>query len=374
MGRWGDGSDDDGVDAFGDAIKEEVPIVYGSLADLRLNTARQQADEAGAAAAAAALAPTASSTASDTAVATGGSVSGSMSPGREAAVAAGSAYASLDLSIPHHKLVTPGGDRRRSHVVYIVQCQGPERAWQVRKRFSEFHALHAALVEANARHVPPFPSKMKRFMESEEALAKRRMAQLQEYLVAVGVLAAKGRLRVAALDSFLREERRDGAVGAVAAAQQDLEGSSRHASPREYEQDEEGFVKLTATPWTPYTTVVERPTEHLIVLDVPGMDRSQLQLAVLDNGVRVYGERTLDIANSSIVHNDRAFGSFAIDFIIPEQYAPYTNVTTDLKRGCLYVTLRVPGYAPYLSTLLQSQRLSRNLYLLLPPIFLTQGR
>eukprot|EP01061_Rhynchopus_euleeides_P047673 TRINITY_DN9702_c0_g3_i1.p1 TRINITY_DN9702_c0_g3~~TRINITY_DN9702_c0_g3_i1.p1 ORF type:complete len:357 (+),score=99.03 TRINITY_DN9702_c0_g3_i1:170-1240(+) len=322
MTKWG-GESDDEVDVFGDAIPQEVPVVGGASGRRSVRAFGKQ------------------------------SIVGDVHAGPKPARAK---FIGLQVSVPHYKIMDglkPGS--KRSYVAYVVQCQGAEASWQVHKRFSEFASLHRALVSSKgheAKKIPAFPSKLKRPLEADMALVKRRVEMLGKYIGSVWKLADAGKLRREVLEQFLQEDTHT-AVATSPTARSDPAANNHVIQIFGPEDDdvfsnagcalldgnaEGGFIKLPEAPWTPKVTVMSTDSDHHIVLDLPGMSDSDLTVTALENGIRVSGERALDLENCNIVHNDREFGSLAIDFIVPERYAPYTSFTNRMSHGCLYIT------------------------------------
>ena len=308
MPKWGSDSEED-VDVFGDVIAQQVPVV-GSSGGVQRGVGKA-------------------------------SIMGDAHNGPKTERMK---FSGLQVTVPHYKVM---GTDKKSYVAYVILCQGPEAAWQVHKRFSEFATLHTSLVTSkgyDARKIPAFPSKMKRPLESDVTLIRRRVEQLGKYIAALWTLAEQGKIRRQTLERFLQEDshamspRSRSAPGEPEVDDDDSESCASPLLLESSNAEEGGFIKLPSTPWTPNVTVMSSPDEHLIALDLPGIAEKEVTVTALDNGLRVFGERNLDLPNSSIVHNERKFGSLAVDFIVPEKYSPFTLFKTRMHLGVFYIS------------------------------------
>eukprot|EP01063_Lacrimia_lanifica_P017783 TRINITY_DN24786_c0_g1_i1.p2 TRINITY_DN24786_c0_g1~~TRINITY_DN24786_c0_g1_i1.p2 ORF type:complete len:355 (+),score=146.56 TRINITY_DN24786_c0_g1_i1:68-1132(+) len=333
MPKWGDDSDE--VDAFGDVICEPVQVVGGRTTPPEETLAQN----------------------------------------KTVLESVKRIFSTVQLTVPHHavvserddpqKLMNRGRGEKLEFVVYVIQCTGLEKSWQVQKRFSEIHAIHTKLLTLNkGRHdkVPSFPSRVKKLMQSENEQVRKRTAKLDKYFGALWERVKKQELLGEdLLIHFLQTDTHAGDFTTISDALVEQEKADRlirsihgswragpAGSPHEDLHDEKaGAIKLPDVPWTPAATVVTDGGKHLIVLEVPGLEDGDLTTTALEDGLRVYGHRAIDVPNTAVVHNDRSFGSFAIDFLIPERYLPFTSFHRTLRNGLLTITFDSQHENPY---------------------------
>lgn len=97
---------------------------------------------------------------------------------------------------------------------------------------------------------------------------------------------------------------------------------------------------LTSRRWMPAVDIRETADSLLLVAELPGMTREDVQITLENNVLSIAGERKFekDVKGESYHRLERAFGSFARSFTLP------ANVKTDkveavFKDGVLTVTL-----------------------------------
>ncbi|HJU87716.1 MAG TPA: Hsp20/alpha crystallin family protein [Gemmatimonadota bacterium] len=92
--------------------------------------------------------------------------------------------------------------------------------------------------------------------------------------------------------------------------------------------------------WLPATDVSETPEAVTLRLEVPGLTRDQIRIAVENNVLTVRGEKTQETSseNESFRRTERSFGSFERSFSLPA-YVDSDNVQASLQDGVLSVTL-----------------------------------
>ena len=94
-------------------------------------------------------------------------------------------------------------------------------------------------------------------------------------------------------------------------------------------------------PWAPAIDVYETPESYVITVEVPGLTREQIDLAVEDNRLTVRGRRLEAARAGEPVHYhliERGHGTFARSFEFPQKVA-VDEVKADLAEGVLTVTL-----------------------------------
>ena len=92
--------------------------------------------------------------------------------------------------------------------------------------------------------------------------------------------------------------------------------------------------------WLPATDVSETPEAVTLRLEVPGLNRDQIRIAVENNMLTVRGEKTQETSseNEKFRRTERSFGSFERSFSLPA-YVDTGNVQASLQDGVLSVTL-----------------------------------
>ena len=94
-------------------------------------------------------------------------------------------------------------------------------------------------------------------------------------------------------------------------------------------------------PWTPSIDVYETPETYVITVEVPGLAREQIELAVEDMRLTVRGRRLETPQSGEPVHFhliERGHGAFARSFEFPQKVA-VDEVKADLAQGVLTITL-----------------------------------
>ncbi|KAJ9459755.1 hypothetical protein DIPPA_11404 [Diplonema papillatum] len=271
-----------------------------------------------------------------------------------------------------------GGRKGTTFIAYVVQCTSAAGSWEVMKRYSEFYKLHTTILKVERGqhlHIPEFPSKIKRFLESERSQIQRRQKKLAAYLQIVWNLQSDGKLPGVSvlLEEFLSETRSDIESATVKHTSQNegrrfsnrmsildrlndkrrlSEGAGASEdtsenycfieSPRDGASEDRAPSETQITRvdelFSPPMTVVSNDDRHLVVIEVSGVRPDDLHLTILESGVRIFGERRVDVPNTDVLHNDRIFGSFTLDLPIPCQFRPYEKVNANLNFGCLYLS------------------------------------
>lgn len=92
--------------------------------------------------------------------------------------------------------------------------------------------------------------------------------------------------------------------------------------------------------WLPATDISETPEAVTMRLEVPGLSRDQIRIAVENNVLTVRGEKTQETSseNESFRRTERSFGSFERSFSLPA-YVDSDNVQASLQDGILSITL-----------------------------------
>jgi HSP20 family protein len=107
--------------------------------------------------------------------------------------------------------------------------------------------------------------------------------------------------------------------------------------------NEEREAELERADWTPRSDIYETGTEFIIALDLPGIERSALEVSVDDNRLTVRGERAAEDGGERRGGNGRPFGRFLSRFGPLPATVDQKNIAADYKDGVL--RLRLPKRA-----------------------------
>ena len=94
-------------------------------------------------------------------------------------------------------------------------------------------------------------------------------------------------------------------------------------------------------PWTPPIDVYETADSYVITIEVPGLTRDQIELAVEDTRLTVGGRRLEGDRSGEPVHYhliERGHGAFARSFEFPQKVT-VDGVNADLAEGVLTISL-----------------------------------
>jgi len=94
--------------------------------------------------------------------------------------------------------------------------------------------------------------------------------------------------------------------------------------------------ELAHADWIPPADIYEQDQAYVIALDLPGIDRSALEIDLEDDQLSVRGERT--IAVQGLHQAERSGGKFARKFSVPAA-VDQDQIAADYKDGVLYVRL-----------------------------------
>lgn len=98
--------------------------------------------------------------------------------------------------------------------------------------------------------------------------------------------------------------------------------------------------------WAPAADVLETAEAFLVELDVPGLERQQLELHAEPGSLAVRGERRAGWPTppQRFLRLERSYGSFQRTFVFAQPIDP-ERVTAELLEGVLYVTCPKAGGA-----------------------------
>jgi HSP20 family protein len=109
--------------------------------------------------------------------------------------------------------------------------------------------------------------------------------------------------------------------------------------------NEEREAELERADWTPAADVYETAAEFIIAIDLPGIERSALEVSVDENRLTVRGERAAEegLARRGGSGKGRPFGRFLSRFGPLPPTVDQKNIAADYKDGVL--RLRLPKRA-----------------------------
>lgn len=108
------------------------------------------------------------------------------------------------------------------------------------------------------------------------------------------------------------------------------------ATERRARVDAEASDDLEAADWYPTADVYDHDGEVTIAVDLPGIDRSALEITIDDNQLTIKGTRTL--AETSAARAERPAGRFLRTFRVPGS-VEQEDIRATYKDGVLKVSL-----------------------------------
>src|SRR5215831_5746645 len=110
------------------------------------------------------------------------------------------------------------------------------------------------------------------------------------------------------------------------------EATERRAREASGPQDE-----LASADWIPAADIYEQDQAYVIALDLPGIDRSALEIDLENDQLAVRGDRTI-AAQGRLHQSERPGGKFVRTFSVPAA-VDQDQIAADYKDGVLYVRL-----------------------------------
>jgi HSP20 family protein len=107
--------------------------------------------------------------------------------------------------------------------------------------------------------------------------------------------------------------------------------------------NEEREAELERADWVPASDIYETETEFVIAIDLPGIDRSALEVSVDENRLTVRGERKVEEGATRRGGNGRPFGRFLSRFGPLPATVDQKNIAAEYRDGVL--SLRLPRRA-----------------------------
>jgi len=117
---------------------------------------------------------------------------------------------------------------------------------------------------------------------------------------------------------------------------------------RAWQERLERLATQQGAPWAPPIDVYETGDRYVIMAEVPGISREQIELALQDNRLSIKGARPAGMPESAARHYhqvERGHGSFLRTFAFADP-VDAAGITADLRDGVLTVTLPKAVSAP----------------------------
>ena len=92
--------------------------------------------------------------------------------------------------------------------------------------------------------------------------------------------------------------------------------------------------------WMPAVDIVEQETEYLVSLEIPGVDKKDVKINVVNSVLTVKGEKTLEKQqNDKNSHrNERIYGAFQRSFTLPST-AKEDHIAASYNNGVLTISI-----------------------------------
>ena len=110
----------------------------------------------------------------------------------------------------------------------------------------------------------------------------------------------------------------------------------QEASERRARGDEESEQEIERADWSPLADVYQTETEYVLAADLPGIDRSALEISLDDDKLVIRGERALEQEGQQRI--ERPHGRFLRKFSVPAIVDPKA-ITAAYQDGVLRVRL-----------------------------------
>jgi len=93
----------------------------------------------------------------------------------------------------------------------------------------------------------------------------------------------------------------------------------------------------------PSLDIEERKKDYLVRLDIPGLEKGQIDVVVEDGVLTVSGERKSSSPTEDIDHDfaERTYGKFSRSLRLPQD-VPASDVDANLKNGVLEISVKKP--------------------------------
>lgn len=94
--------------------------------------------------------------------------------------------------------------------------------------------------------------------------------------------------------------------------------------------------------FTPDCDIIESEEEFIIKLDLPGLSKEEINLALKDRVLTVKGERADEVADQSYRRQERSTGVFSRSFALPENVNT-AEIDARCSHGVLTITMPKSG-------------------------------
>jgi len=110
-------------------------------------------------------------------------------------------------------------------------------------------------------------------------------------------------------------------------------------------KDIQGFVEQIvplandANDFIPSCDIVESKKSYKLLLDLPGLSKKKVDVALRDNVLTVQGERTPELEDGEVYERrERSYGAFSRSFALPET-VDLNSIDASFKNGILKITM-----------------------------------
>jgi HSP20 family protein len=104
-----------------------------------------------------------------------------------------------------------------------------------------------------------------------------------------------------------------------------------------------GYDPDTMGAWRPPVDIVDTAEAILIYVEIPGVEKDDVDIEVKDNVLTIRGERVVDsrIGNGSYYRSERVFGKFGRSFALPAMIRT-DSIKAGFKNGVLRISIPKP--------------------------------
>lgn len=107
------------------------------------------------------------------------------------------------------------------------------------------------------------------------------------------------------------------------------------ATQRRAREEAESGDEIETAEWYPPADVYEDEANYLIAVDLPGIDRSALEISIDDNRLAIKGKREVEVSPS---RSERPSGRFLRKFSVPASIEQQ-NIQAEYRNGVLEIRL-----------------------------------
>lgn len=115
----------------------------------------------------------------------------------------------------------------------------------------------------------------------------------------------------------------------------------RREVDRLFDHFESGFGDLSRSVWSPQVEVYEREGKLHVRADLPGLDKDNVKVEVLDTNLTIEGERQSEQRDERVGWSERSYGSFFRSIPLPEGINPDT-ARASFENGVLDIAFDAP--------------------------------